>query len=629
MTTEKTGSLSEKLMKAGKRTAGTKATVMAVSAQESAALRGEGDIRGNPIYILLNSADTMEHAEIVDQLGKVLARDPSLSKEENQARLRQFEELNRYYQDQMIGLAQKLTDFSHDEALSLYDDTVEGIKKRLISFKTDIEPLVKALQVIRTAEESGQDPHKMIEAVQELHKKRAELEEELRQLAEKKELNDGDISSLTSRADQMRETIETLGRKKEDAALRITNNDTAIAEKKKKLFGSFRFKDEISELEGSTYDLRDRIADYERDMSDNTAYLSSTSETLKKKEQIRDDMAARHTAATAEIESVRASLQGDENTQALSRLLEITGSEYKGKRDDLVGNAQKFIEDAIGQFNSSIGRFVGLEGEIANFSRTAKNVVEMQFLLIAGGEKAYQIMDEHLKMTETEEARLAEEEKGLDFHSSAREKAIVEVRDGKEYMNAFLPTRDSVVGFRKILAEREAEFTALSGLVQGKRLDAEELRTNGAVAVASQLVMTLKSLEAAVAGQKTDMLRSMLHEFTNSARQATTQVLDGLVDDQKGRNVRLDEAITSLVEMRAKIDDFSDNLLAERVTGAGLTEAIINATDRVVQSTEELANTVADGRRDAKDQVGKDAAAEIVDSYENQLGVAAPQRKLG
>jgi hypothetical protein len=629
MTTKETGTLTERLKKAGTKAAANANTKNEMKVGVDAALRSEGDIRGNPIYTLLNSADTMEHAEIVDQLGKLLARDPSLSKDENLARLRQFEELNRYYQDQMIGLAQKLTDFSHDEALSLYDDTVEGIKKRLISFKTDIEPLVKALQVIRAAEESGQDPHKMIEAVQEIHKKRSELEEELRLLAEKKELNDGDISSLTARADRMREDVETLGRKKEDASLRITNNDTAIAEKKKKFFGGFRFKDEISELEGSTYDLRERIADYERDISDNTAYLSSTSETLKKKEQMREEMATRHVAASAELEGVRSSLQGDENTQALSRLLEITGSEYKGKRDDLVGNAQKFIEDAISQFNSSIGRFVGLEGEIANFSRSAKNIVGLQFLLIAGGEKAYQNMDEYLKATEAEEARLAEEEKGLDFHSSSREKAIVEVRDGKEYMNAFLPTRDSVVGFRKILAEREAEFTALSGLVQGKRLDAEELRTNGAVAVASQLVMTLKSLEAAVAGQKTDMLRSMLAEFTTSARQATTQVLDGLVDDQKGRNTRLDEAITSLVEMRTKIDNFSDNLLAERVTGAGLTEAIINATDRVVQSTEELANTVSDGRREAKDQVDKTAASGIVDSYEEQLGARAPEKKFG
>lgn len=584
--------------------------------QTETVLRTETDIKGNPVYQLLNSSDTLDNAEIVEKLGVMLARDPSLGKQENMIKVSQFAEVNRYYQDQMVSLAQKLAEFSHDDALSLYDDTVESIKGRLVSFKSDIEPLVHALQVIKAAEDAGENPQAVIEKVQEMHKQKAELERQIEELSSQQMHNDSEISELSERSRSLQRTITQNEERKRQEGLRIEDAQGQIDLKKGKIFGSLRFGSDISDLKSGIEDSKARVRWFENDIGSDTRSLTGLAEQLSGKETMQAEMLEKRSVYDQSLSSINQSLEGNADYQAISKLLEITGKEYKGKRENLVVNAQKFIEEAISQFNNCIERFSGLEGEIGTFSHAAKNIVGLQFLMISGAEKAYKITQGQIDLDAIAESKLAEEEKDLEFNSSAHEKLINDVKDGKEYLNAFLPTRDSVVGFRQIIASREAEFTSLSGLVQGKRLDAEELRTNGAVAVASQLVMTLKSLEAAVAGQKTDVLRSMLSEFSASARQATDQVLGGLVSDQKGRNERLDQAITDLVEMRTKIDDFSTDLLSERVTSAGLTEAIITATDRVVEATGNLANTVADGRRDAKSQIGKDEAAAIVDSYE-------------
>ncbi len=621
------GSLADRLKKATSNDTGAavkevakaaKAIKAEIVTESEVVLRTEADIKDNPIYKILNNESGLDDAQIVDALGKMLARDKSLSKEENELKIAQFGEFNRYYQDQMVSLAQKLAEFSHDDALSMYDDTVEGIKKRLGDFKGDIEPLVRALKVIREAEASGKDPHALIEEVQKMTKEQTELQKKLTDLNGRMDENGETITDLTRQSDVMKRHIERTSSDKDTAQEALTEAEASITGYKGKFLGSLRFKSEIQSAEHDKWSAGRRVSGYSEEIKESSRRLEDTADKLSTAEKAKAEMGIEHAQLSGSLETVTANLQGNDDYMAISKLLEITGNEYKGKREGLVGNAQKFIEDAIIQFNGCIDRFTALEGEIQTFSHAAQNIVDKQYLLIAGSEKAYKSTQTEIDLDVSAESRLAEEEKDLEFNSSAREKLITDIKDGKVFLNAFLPTRDSVVNFRQILASREAEFTALSGLVQGKRLDAEELRTNGAVAVASQLVMTLKSLEAAVAGQKTDMLRDMLADFTSSARQATDQVLGDLVKDQKGRNVRLDQAITDLVDMQVKIDDFSDNLLQERITSAGLTEAIIEATDRVVKSTEDLANTVADGRREAKEQIGKDEAKGIVDSYVEQ-----------
>ena len=463
----------------------------------------------------------------------------------------------------------------------------------------------------------------MIEEVQKMTREEASLKEQVAYLEVGINMTDLELNSLESTSKRLKLDIELASETKSKKEALVTSHEEKIAGYNSKFLGGLRFKDEIISEEYQLRWAKEGVDQSESEITTLTSRLDETASEMAEKERAKAGYTIEHSNASLELASVSSALQGNADYMAISKLLEITGNEYKGKREGLVGNAQKFIEDAIVQFNGCIDRFTALEGEIQTFSHAAQNIVDKQYLLIAGAEKAYKATQGEIDLDTAAEARLAEEEKDLEFHSSAREKLITDIKDGKVFLNTFLPTRDSVVNFRQILASREAEFTALSGLVQGKRLDAEELRTNGAVAVASQLVMTLKSLEAAVAGQKTDMLRDMLADFTASARQATDQVLGDLVKDQKGRNDRLDQAITELVDMQVKIDDFSDELLSERITSAGLTEAIIEATDRVVKSTEDLANTVADGRREAKEQVGKVEASGIVDSYEKERRASA------
>ena len=184
------------------------ATLQHTTVETEIVLRTEADIKDNPIYKILNNESAMDDAQIVEALGKYLARDKSVSKEENDLRISQFAEFNRYYQDQMVSLAQKLAEFSHDDALSMYDDTVEGIKDKLGAFKGDIEPLVRALKVIREAEAAGKDPHALIEEVQKMTREEASLKEQVAYLEVGINMTDLELNSLESTSKRLKLDIE-------------------------------------------------------------------------------------------------------------------------------------------------------------------------------------------------------------------------------------------------------------------------------------------------------------------------------------------------------------------------------------------------------------------------------------
>ena len=223
-----------------------------------------------------------------------------------------------------------------------------------------------------------------------------------------------------------------------------------------KILGSWRFKDEIAELDN---EIARKVRAIER--YDYTLSSSAWNDQRCRKAQGKGRSGScygrasngrpRGTVRAASVDARRCQHDGFEQIAGNYRQGD------KGKRDGLVDNAKSFIEDAIVQFNQCIAASRHLK-VIFLASRSAQNIINMQFLLISGAEKAYRITEEQLKADEAEKARLDEVEKDLDFNSAGKEKAITEIKDGKEFLNAFLPTRDSVINFRQILASREAEF---------------------------------------------------------------------------------------------------------------------------------------------------------------------------
>lgn len=576
-----------------------------------AAAQLEVQIQDNPLYQILH--EDAEDSEIIQKVAEALARDPELSREDNLQKIKDFALVNKHFQDQMISLAQRLAEFSNDEALSLYDDTVTKLQERLVNFGNDIGPLVRALQVIKEAEEQGKDPQDIINEVLDLRARGKELGESIAAGEESIAQGKAGVENLAEKARDYQGKIESENEQ-------IQGYNDQIAEIKSGVFKGFFSKGKIADIEESKEWKESNVERY-------TTTLETTAKQLAQKEQEQAELESSHALEVAEYEKLQGQLTDDADIRAISTLIEITGTEYKGRRDDLVGNAKSFIDEAIQEFNSCIKRFEDLEVEIDDFSDVSTNLVQKYFLVISGAEKAYKETDAQLLADQerAKELEATESELDLDIDSPELAKLKVELQDTKDFLNTYLPTRDSAVRFRSILAERQGEFTGLKGLVQSKRHDAEELRTNGAVAVASQLVMTLKSLEAAVAGQKTDTMRSMLQTFSATARSATENVLDSLVKDQDKKNSRLVDALQGMVDMKTKLDKATDDLLKSRTDEAGLTEAVVEATDRVVDSAQDLQDTVSNARRLGKEQVTPEAAKGIVDTLED----AAARKQTG
>lgn len=576
-----------------------------------AAAQLEVQIQDNPLYQILH--EDADDSEIIQKVAEALARDPELSREDNLQKIKDFALVNKHFQDQMISLAQRLAEFSNDEALSLYDDTVTKLQERLVNFGNDIGPLVRALQVIKEAEEQGKDPQDIINEVLDLRARGKELGESIAAGEESIAQGKAGVENLAEKARDYQGKIESENEQ-------IQGYNDQIAEIKSGVFKGFFSKGKIADIEESKEWKESNVERY-------TTTLETTAKQLAQKEQEQAELESSHALEVAEYEKLQGQLTDDADIRAISTLIEITGTEYKGRRDDLVGNAKSFIDEAIQEFNSCIKRFEDLEVEIDDFSDVSTNLVQKYFLVISGAEKAYKETDAQLLADQerAKELEATESELDLDIDSPELAKLKVELQDTKDFLNTYLPTRDSAVRFRSILAERQGEFTGLKGLVQSKRHDAEELRTNGAVAVASQLVMTLKSLEAAVAGQKTDTMRSMLQTFSATARSATENVLDSLVKDQDKKNSRLVDALQGMVDMKTKLDKATDDLLKSRTDEAGLTEAVVEATDRVVDSAQDLQDTVSNARRLGKEQVTPEAAKGIVDTLED----AAARKQTG
>lgn len=583
----------------------------------------EADIAKNPLYILLNAGDQLSNEELVEKLASALAFDPESDDEANIAKLADFDRLTAYYQNQMVALSKKLAAFSNDSAMSLYDEAVSTVQSRLLAFKSDINPLVRALHVMREAQAAGNDPQILIDTVKQLQADQADYEARLEQLKQEQEMRQKKIADETRVAKTYQERIELLSDRSRNRNTQLFSLSEAKAAYQSKLLGKTRFREEIEEIDRKMRGLQTDKLTEEVTLETTTRLLKQQAEELKALEEASVSAVATEKSVREALSKIVEELTQNGDYEAIAKLLEITGTEYKGKRENLVQNAEKFIEEAAKIFDQCIGRFLSLEGEVGEFAKFSANIMRIQKLVLAGSNKAYELSNETVKAAELKQAKLAEADKANGYVSSESEKVNNTVNNGKKHLNVLLPLRGTVVTFQSILAGRDSEFTALHGMVSGKRADAQELRTNGAVVVASQLVLTLKSLEASVAGRKTDELRGILKEFGVAAQGATTHILDTLAQDAAARNSRFTDAIQKLVDMQQQLAIFSDVLLDEAQEGATLTDAILEATKGVVNATGDLQNVVVEGARLAREDMGSDAGKEIVELMRQQTPAPA------
>lgn len=555
---------------------------------EQKGIQVDREIEKNPLYAILHSDKS--DAEIIEELGTFLTRNPEESAEENMKKIAYFTALNTYYQEKIIDLAKDAAEFTNDDAFSLFDDAVDRLQGRLQNFQGSIRPIVSALQVIKKAEDAGEDPMEMIQQVQAQQEHHADLE---RQLARRGLLKDGQklsneaITSLSAK-------IDRLNAEEADAQSSFDNADTEVTRIQSKRL---------------VWNKQDKLADAKLDRTRAEIDLRS----------VRGEIGAQTATLNLAHELLRSQeeLAGNPQLGAIDKLLVITGKDYRSERGNLVENVQKFIDEAREELGKARQRFHDGAEEVQKFSNSSDNIMAQYMLVLGATKNAYEATDAILKADEAKRDEMREAEAGQQIPSPALARLEKATSESKEYLSVFLPTRDSAVHFNSTLAKTKGEMTALRAMLLGKRHDAEELRTNGAVAVATQLVTTLKALEGAIAGQKVGIVRDQLKSMFDSAREASQGIYDTVLSDQVDRNTRLGETLQSLAEVTVAIDEITDEMLHVKTDEAGLTEAVVEAGKRVSDAAENFKSVASDARRMGQEKVTPEAASGLMDHLEN------------
>jgi hypothetical protein len=548
-----------------------------VQKQESFAI-SEAQIKANPTYAILTDEKLTDEAKY-EKLVALKVYNSKLSEAENEKNRQSVNEFLWYLENQLKSASQKGMEFTNDEAFSLYDAAVKELFGNIAIFKGYIQPFLKALEVLTKARDAGVSANELIEAVSKMRDDIVKMQGE--KVAKNLELDvlkgeistiNGETSRLSSRLEQLNSNIEHF------------RDQKALAEKSWNVFGKGKQIAE-AQYEIDRYQKQIDAALSEAKNLDNR--LASTTALVSAGEAAIVDFDTKIAAAQAEFDA-------NEDSQAIATLIEITGDDFKNKREEVVTAAQTIVERSVSKIESSIGRFASGKQEARSQLNVITNLGDMVGLL-STVDKKVRVVDGSFIQEQKEVIDRIKAAKGKDaIYDPDYEIAMKHFNAANEHISEVTSTASRTATLEGKLINQSGAFKSLRDSYSQKELDANNLRTSAAVDIPAQLAIVVKSVEMATATESNNMVNDAFADLSRTTQQSVTSVFDILSHSTGHNNEQLRKTMESTLQTINMMNEVEADLRKKTQENYEVRQSLDTAQQALKDITSTVASAVVD-----------------------------------
>jgi len=614
-------SLTERLKKNKTKTTKKQSSVEA-QVDVSTFVIAESDIQKNTVYqIATDPSKSLK--DRVDEVIALRAHNSELTTEENAANLKAVKETLIYFENSIMNAAMEANQFTHDDALSLFDDTVRTLQGRLISYKDYINPFVKALDVLGRAREAGMATSELLQEAQDLKDKGVELRGDRNDKIHAIGLVKALIDPVQQQANDLFAELKALEARAKDGNQAVQDSLSLINQENEGAF-SFVTKDRNKvkqaqlTIENSRNELN-RIKTSQEAMAEQSKISAATLVRLTGEQEA---LQAEIGLLDSEIESADSALLEDEDMAAISRLLEITGDAFKEERTKITDLVTDISRDSVADLEKTAARFKAGHDELRTVSAKVTNITDFNRVIFEASEAAKKKDDARADSLKETIARI-ETEKGEDAKFDPDyEEAKNELRALNKHDKESSSFSDQSGQIQGLAAGQLTNFEATATSFKQKQDDCRRLRTQTTVQTSTQAMTTLKALELATASEKlgvTDEILSDIGKTSSAALQGIFNNVTSTLDVQNSRQLKaIKDALTASME----IDAFADEI-REKVKDADLGRRALNqAHSELEEQSDKLSGITSEATREVA--ADEDLDEKVMKTAEDAFNASAP-----
>lgn len=560
-----------------------------VQKQESFTI-SEAQIKANPTYAILTDEKLTDEAKY-EKLVALKVYNKSLSEAENEKNRQSVNEFLWYLENQLKGASQKGMEFTNDEAFSLYDAAVRELFGNIAIFKGYIQPFLKALEVLTKARDAGVSANELIEAVAKMRGDITQMQVDKGvKIAELDSLRN-EITTINNTSARVAERLEALNHRVEEYRDR-----KVLAEKSWNIFGKGKL---IADAQFEIDRYQVQIDATLRDAKNLNDRLTSTSALVGAAEAAINEF-------DVKIAEAQAQFDANEDSQAIATLIEITGDDFKNKRQEVVTAAQTIVERSVSKIESSIGRFASGKNEARSQLNVITNLGDMVGLL-STVDKKVRVVDGDFIQEQKAVIERIKEAKGKDaIYDPEYEIAMKHFNAANDHISEVTSTASRTATLEGKLINQSGAFKSLRDSYSQKELDANNLRTSAAVDIPAQLAIVVKSVEMATATESNNMVNDAFADLSRTTQQSVTSVFDILSHSTGHNNDQLRKTMESTLQTINMMNEVEADLRKKTQEGYEVRQSL----DMAQQALKDVTSTVASAVVDEENKAMAAAATE-------------------
>jgi hypothetical protein len=553
------------------------AAAQPVQKQETVVI-SEAQIKANPAYVILTDEKITDEVKF-EKLVALRSYNEKLSEAENETNRKAVNEFLWYTENQLMTASKKGVEFSNDNAFGLYDETMRELHGNVQKFKAFIQPFLRALKVLHDAREAGISANELIEAVSKMQADIGQMQiDKDGKIAELASLK-SDVVTINSESARIANRLETL-----NGNVEHFRDAKAVAEKSWNVFGKGK---QVADAQFEIDRYQKQVDAALADAKNLNNRLNSTTATIGTVELAITDI-------DTKIAEAQASFDSNEDTKAIATLIEITGEDFKNKRQEVVTSAQTIVETSVQKIENSIGRFASGKSETRHQLNVIHNLSGMVELL-STVDKKVRITDGDFVLQKKAIVERIKEAKGKDaIYDPDYEIALKHFNAANEHISETNATASRTSNLEGKLINQSGAFKSLRDAYSQKELDATSMRTSAAVDIPAQLVLTVKSVEMATATESNNMVNDAFSDLSRLTQNSVAEVFDMVSNATGHNNEQLRKTMESTMNTINMMNEVEADLRKKTQEGYEVRQSLDVAQQALKNITSTVASAVVD-----------------------------------
>jgi hypothetical protein len=538
----------------------------------------EAQIKSNPTYAILIDEKITDEAKF-EKLRALKVYNPALSEAENEKNRQSVNEFLWYLENQLKAASQKGMEFTNDEAFSLYDAAVRELFSNIKTFKGYIQPFIKALEVLTKARDAGISANELIEAV-------SKMRDDINAMNADKGVKVGEIANLNTEIKKIEDEAKYTARRIETINGNVEHwrDEKIKAEKSWNVFSKGKAVAEAQE----------QVDRYQSQMDAALRDAKGLEDRLQTAKAKISTLEGEITVIDGKVVAAQAEFDANEDTQAISTLIEITGEDFKNKREEVVTAAQTIVERSVQKIESSIGRFKSGKEEARGQLHVVTNLGDMVGLL-STVDKTVRVIDGDFIQQQKEIIERIKAAKGADaIYDPEYEIAMKHFNAANEHISEVNSTASRTSTLEGKLINQSGAFKSLRDSYSQKELDANNLRTSAAVDIPAQLAIVVKSVEMATATESNNMVNDAFADLSRTTQESVASVFDILSSSTGHNNEQLRKTMQNTLETISLMNEVEADLRKKTQENYEVRQSLNTAQQALKDITGSVASAVVD-----------------------------------